>query len=90
MRVCVDETCTRRARPRTGESEDEVFEAVAEGEGGASRIQTAALLEDPLPRRMASRPVDWMAERRREGGVVPVMVMVWVGREGVMIWIPIV
>lgn len=43
-------------------------------------MQTAALLDLPLPRRMASRPVDWMALRMREGAVVPVVWTSWVAR----------
>ena len=42
----------------------------------------------PLPRRMASRPVDWMVERIWEGGAEPVVVIVWVGREAVMVVMP--
>ncbi len=36
-------------------------------------MQTAAELEAPEPRRMASRPVDWMVLMRIEGGVVEVI-----------------
>lgn len=44
-------------------------------------MQTAAVLGAPEPRRMASRPVDWMADIRCEGGEVDVMVTRWEGRE---------
>ena len=53
-----------------------------------SRIHTAALLDFPLPRRMASRPVDWMAETMLDGGVVPVMWMSWVARSAETEWMP--
>lgn len=43
-------------------------------------MQTAAQFDLPLPRRMASRPVDWMVETMVEGGVVPVMWRSWEGR----------
>jgi len=48
MIVMVLDTCTMRMRPRTGSSTEE--ECV-------SRIQTAALSDLPVPRRIASRPV---------------------------------
>lgn len=51
-------------------------------------MQTAALLERPEPRRIAGRPVDWMAEIMAEGGVVPVVVSIEVGMENVVDWIP--
>ena len=58
------ETCTMRMRPRTW-SWTEV-ECV-------SRMHTAALSAFPEPRRMASRPVDSMAETMVLGAAVPVM-----------------
>lgn len=51
-------------------------------------MHTAALLEAPEPRRMAGRPVDWMVDIIVEGGVVPVVVSMEVGRENVVAWIP--
>ena len=51
-------------------------------------MQTAALLERPEPRRMAGRPVDWMVDMMVEGGVVPVVVSMEVGREKDVDWIP--
>ena len=68
-------------RPRTGFGVG--IESPWEGraEGGSSRMHTAALLERPEPRRMAGRPVDWMAEMMVEGGVVPVVVSIEVGIE---------
>lgn len=76
------ESWIRRARPRTGE-------AVSELEvGGNSRMQTAALFAAPEPRRMAGRFVDWIAEIMAEGGVVPLIVRSWVGREKVVEWMP--
>ena len=44
-------------------------------------MHTAALLERPEPRRMAGRPVDWMADIMVEGGVVPDVVSIEVGIE---------
>ena len=41
-----------------------------------------------LPRRMASRPVEWMAEMMVEGGVMPVMWRSWVARSARMEWMP--
>ena len=43
-------------------------------------MQTAAELGAPLPRRMASRPVDWMAETTEDGGAVPVIATSWEAR----------
>lgn len=37
-------------------------------------MQTAAVLGLPEPRRMALRPVDWIAAMMAEGGEVPVIV----------------
>lgn len=51
-------------------------------------MQTAAESDAPLPRRMASRPVCWMAETIVEGGVVPVMCRSWVERSAEMDRIP--
>ena len=70
-------------RPRTGDVDDRA------GEGGVSRIQTAALLAFPEPRRIAGRPVDWMADIIAEGGVVPVVVRREVGREKKVDWMPV-
>lgn len=54
-----------------------------------SRMQTAALLLDlPLPRRMASRPVDWMAVTTAEGAVVPLMWTSWEERSAETVWMP--
>lgn len=52
-------------------------------------MQTAALLEFPEPRRMAGRPVDWMAAMICEGGVVAVVVRSWVGSEKVVSSMPL-
>ena len=54
---------------------------------GVSRIQTAAVLGRPDPRRMAVWPVDWMADMIEEGGAVPVMVTIFWGREKDMLLI---
>lgn len=48
----------------------------------------SALFEEPLPRRMASRPVDWMVVTMVEGAAVPVMVSVCVAREAAMVVMP--
>lgn len=53
-------------------------------EGGSSRIQTAAESGRPDPRRMASRPVDWMVAMMVEGGAVEVMVTRREGMEKVV------
>lgn len=85
----------RRARPRTGESffvglldfsDGDAEEE--EGGGGISRMQTAAEFGWPEPRRMASRPVDWMVVIRVEGGAVEVMVTRLEGREKVVLEMP--
>ena len=57
-------------------------------ETGVSRMQTAALLALPEPRRMAGRPVDWMVEMMAEGAAVAVVVRSWVGREKEVSWMP--
>lgn len=68
-------------RPRTGLGVG-IEAALDDGSvGGSSRMQTAALLERPEPRRIAGRPVDWMVDIMVEGGVVPVVVSMEVGRE---------
>ena len=56
-RTC-GETWTMRAKPRIG--------SATLGQS-VSRMQTAALLGAPLPRRMGSRPVDLIAETIRDG-----------------------
>lgn len=67
-------------RPRTGLGVG-IESVLDDGSVGASsRMQTAALLERPEPRRMAGRPVDWMVDIMVEGGVVPVVVSMEVGR----------
>ncbi len=54
------------------------------------RSRRAGILFDvPLPRRIASRPVDWMAETMEEGDAVPVTVRVCVGREASMAVMPV-
>ena len=93
-----EESSMKRMRPRTefGCIVDDNFgrRVVSEEEeeskgGGISRIQTAALSVLPEPRRMAGRPVDWMVRIMVDGGVVPVVVSMEVGREKVVEWIPI-
>lgn len=74
----------RRARPRTGESYLELVDGVGEEDGGSSRMQTAAEFGFPDPRRMASRPVDWMVPIRVEGGEVEVIVIRREGMEKVV------
>ncbi|KAL8879703.1 MAG: hypothetical protein Q9198_002734 [Flavoplaca austrocitrina] len=44
-------------------------------------MQTAAELGAPEPRRMASRPVDWIVEMMTEGAAVEVMDMKELGME---------
>lgn len=53
-------------------------------EEGARYILFAA----PDPRKMAGRPVNWMAAIMAEGGVVPVVVSMEVGSEKVVEWMP--
>ena len=60
----IGETCTMRARPRTG-SETEV--------ACVSRMHTPALFDFPLPLSIASRPVASMAETMADGAAVPSM-----------------
>jgi len=55
-----------RIRPRTWSLTDEAW---------VSRIHTAALSALPEPRRMASRPVSWMAATMAEGAALPVTEM---------------
>jgi hypothetical protein len=62
--VSVGETCTIRARPRTGSDTEVVC---------VSRIHTPALFEFPLPLSTASRPVASMAETMADGAAVPSM-----------------
>lgn len=71
-----------RARPRTLVSPTGIL-----GEY-LSRMQTAALLDFPVPRRMASRPVDCMAETMADGDAVPVMCRIWEARSADMEWTP--
>lgn len=56
----------------------------SEREGGAKYILFAA----PDPRKIAGRPVDWIVDIIAEGGVVPVVVSMEVGREKVVEWMP--
>ena len=91
-----EESSMKRMRPRTQLVLVVGFESVVDavsngggGEGGISRIQTAALSELPEPRRMAGRPVDWMVRTMVDGGVVPVVVSMEVGREKAVECIPI-
>ena len=66
------------ANPRTGDGSG------AEGgdwSGGVSKMQTAALLAAPEPRRMAVRPVDCIVEMTIEGAAVPLVVTSWDGKE---------
>lgn len=53
-------------------------------------MQTAAELGAPEPRRMASRPVDWMVDIRVEGAVVEVMETREVGMEKVVDVMPVI
>ncbi len=69
--VLVSDNSIRRERPRTGEGCGVKGGVSA---GGVSRIQTAALLAFPEPRRMAGRPVDWMADIISEGDAVDLVV----------------
>jgi hypothetical protein len=62
--VSVGETCTIRARPRTGPDTEVAC---------VSRIHTPALFEFPLPLSIASRPVASMAETIADGAAVPSM-----------------
>ena len=72
MMVSLGATWTMRASPRTGPSRSL---------WNVSRIATAALLGAPLPRRIASRPVDWMVVTICEGaaGGVSSGAKEWVG-----------
>lgn len=87
-----EESSMKRIRPRTGfglvVAVDRRDVSEEGGGGGTSRIQTAALLEVPEPRRMAGRPVDWMVRIIVDGGVVPIVVSMDLGREKVVEWIP--
>jgi hypothetical protein len=60
--VRVGETCTIRARPRTGSGTEVAC---------VSRMHTPALFEFPLPLSIASRPVASMAETMADGAAVP-------------------
>jgi hypothetical protein len=66
--VRVGETCTIRARPRTGSGTEVAC---------VSRMHTPALFEFPLPLRIASRPVASMAEAMADGAAVPSMKTNW-------------
>lgn len=86
----------KRARPRTGESyfdfgvvgKVEDFEEGVEEEGGISSMHTAAEFGLPDPRRIASRPVDWIVEIKVEGGEVEVMVTRREGMEKEVVEMP--
>ena len=52
-------------------------------------MHTAALLLPPEPRRIAGRPVDWMADIIVDGGVVPIVVSMEARREKVVEWMPV-
>lgn len=68
----------KRARPRIGEASGTDGGV---GEGGVSRMHTAALFALPEPRRIAVRPVSWIVDIIAEGGVVDVMIRSCFGRE---------
>lgn len=51
-------------------------------------MQTAALSALPEPRRMASRPVSWIAATIAEGAAVPVIFMSWSLSEAETLCIP--
>lgn len=51
-------------------------------------MQTAALSALPEPRRMASRPVDSIAETMEEGAALPVTEMSWDFRSAETLWMP--
>ncbi len=76
--VIRSESSINRARPRTGEASGT---DAGVGGGGVSRMHTAALLVLPEPRRMAVRPVSWMADMMAEGAAVDVVVRSCWGRE---------
>ncbi len=78
--VILSDSSINRASPRTGEGCG-VEDGVSGGGGGVSKMQTAALLLFPEPRRMAGRPVDWMAEIILEGGAVAFVVRSCLERE---------
>lgn len=69
--MILSESCISLASPLTGDGSGSVDEV---GEGGVSSMQTAALFAVPVPRTMAVRPVDCMADIIVEGGVVLVVV----------------
>ncbi len=69
--VILSDNCINLASPRTGDGSGTDGGVKA---GGVSRMQTAALLAVPEPRRMAVRPIDWIVEMMVEGGVVEVVV----------------
>ncbi len=75
--MILSESCISLASPLTGDGCGSVGGV---GGGGVSSMQTAALFAAPVPRMMAVRPVDCMAEIIVEGGVV-VVVTSWSGRE---------
>ena len=76
--MILSESCISLASPLTG---DGCGSVIGVGGGGVSSMQTAALFAAPVPRMMAVRPVDCMAEIIVEGGVVVVVVTSWSGRE---------
>lgn len=51
-------------------------------------MQTAALSALPEPRRMASRPVDSIAETMEEGAALPVTEMSWAFRSAETLLMP--
>ena len=73
------EISTMRARPRT--LSGTCVECV-------SKMHTPALLDFPLPRRIASRPVDSMAETMEEGEAVPSINTNWFFRSASTLVIP--
>ena len=77
-RVIRSDSSIKRARPRTGDVSGSVGGI---GGGGVSRIHTAALFALPEPRRMAVRPVSWIADMIAEGAVVDLVVRSCFGRE---------
>lgn len=58
------------------------------GKGKRERAKGAVLLDVPLPRRIASRPVSWIAETILLGGAVPSMKISWSFRLASTLLIP--